>query len=80
MQQTVKSAKYLFKSLVWIGIAYLVALMVAFFIVRFLGNQHPLANTLIADIAATIVVFIFGRIFRNASFYDPYWSLAPIVI
>ena len=80
MQQTAKTAKYLFKSLVWIGIAYLGALIVAFIIVRLLGNQYPLINTLIADIAATIVVFIFGRIFRNASFYDQYWSLAPIVI
>ena len=35
---------------------------------------------LIADIAATIFVFVFSVIFKNASVYDPYWSVQPIVI
>ncbi len=35
---------------------------------------------LIADIAATVFVFIFSLIFKNASVYDPYWSVQPIVI
>ena len=35
---------------------------------------------LIADVAATIFVFIFSVIFKNASVYDPYWSIQPIVI
>ena len=37
-------------------------------------------NLLIADIAATVVVFAFSVIFGNASVYDPYWSVQPIVI
>lgn len=37
-------------------------------------------NLLIADIAATVFVFVFSVIFRNASVYDPYWSVQPIVI
>ena len=37
-------------------------------------------NLLISDIAATVFVFIFSVIFRNASVYDPYWSVQPIVI
>ena len=37
-------------------------------------------NLLLADIGATIVTFIFSLIFRNASVYDPYWSVQPIVI
>ena len=37
-------------------------------------------NLLIADIIATVTVFIFSLIFRNASVYDPYWSVQPIVI
>ncbi|MBQ8374862.1 MAG: DUF1295 domain-containing protein [Clostridia bacterium] len=37
-------------------------------------------NLLIADIAATIVTFIFSVIFANASVYDPYWSVQPPVI
>ena len=35
---------------------------------------------LISDVAATVFTFIFSLIFRNASVYDPYWSVQPIVI
>ncbi len=34
----------------------------------------------LADVAATIIVFIFSLIFGNASVYDPYWSVQPPVI
>ncbi len=37
-------------------------------------------NLLIADIVATIITFLFSLIFSNASVYDPYWSVQPIVI
>ena len=37
-------------------------------------------NLLIADAASTVFVFIFSVIFKNASVYDPYWSVQPIVI
>lgn len=37
-------------------------------------------NLLLADIIATAFTFIFSVIFRNASVYDPYWSVQPIVI
>ena len=35
---------------------------------------------LVADVAATVIVFTFSLIFRNASVYDPYWSVQPPVI
>jgi len=38
------------------------------------------ANLLVADIVATIATFIFSLVFKNASVYDPYWSVQPIVI
>ena len=37
-------------------------------------------SLLIADIAATVVTFVFSLIFANASVYDPYWSVQPPVI
>ncbi len=37
-------------------------------------------SLLLADIASTVFVFIFSMIFRNASVYDPYWSIQPMVI
>ncbi len=37
-------------------------------------------SLLIADVAATAFVFIFSFLFSNASVYDPYWSVQPVVI
>ena len=33
-----------------------------------------------ADIAATLVIWLLSLIVRNASLYDPYWSVAPAII
>jgi len=35
---------------------------------------------LVADVAATVLTFLFSLIFQNASVYDPYWSVQPPVI
>jgi steroid 5-alpha reductase family enzyme len=48
-------------------------------------HQHFAAQPLIvavgvADVAATVVVFIFSIFTRNSSMYDPYWSVAPVPI
>ena len=37
-------------------------------------------NVLLADVIATVITFIFSLIFKNASVYDPYWSVQPIII
>lgn len=37
-------------------------------------------SLLISDVIATVVVFIASVIAKNASVYDPYWSVQPIVI
>ena len=37
-------------------------------------------SLLIADAAATVATFIFSVIFKNASVYDPYWSVQPPII
>jgi len=34
-------------------------------------------DALIADLLATLVVFVFSRVYRNSSFYDAYWSVIP---
>lgn len=41
---------------------------------------HFAINLLIADVSATIFVFICSLIFDNASVYDPYWSVQPPII
>lgn len=37
-------------------------------------------NLLIADVTATVITFGFSVVLDNASMYDPYWSVQPIVI
>jgi steroid 5-alpha reductase family enzyme len=44
------------------------------------NDLHPLATTFVADVVATVVVFAVSMMVRNASVYDPYWSVAPPVI
>ena len=33
-----------------------------------------------ADVGATVCCFLFSLLFKNASVYDPYWSVQPMVI
>lgn len=62
-----------------ITVVYIVAALAGIAIYRTLPFDWWL-SLLIADIAATIVTFIFSLLFNNASVYDPYWSVQPIVI
>ncbi|MBR3308465.1 MAG: DUF1295 domain-containing protein, partial [Lachnospiraceae bacterium] len=68
-----------FLSFFIITIIYILATVVGVLVWHFLPFAYWL-NLLLADVAATIFVFIFSCIFRNASVYDPYWSVQPPVI
>jgi steroid 5-alpha reductase family enzyme len=59
---------------------YLVAAAAAFGVGRVVNTLHPLWVAVIADLAATVTVFLFSMAFNNSSLYDPYWSVAPPVI
>jgi steroid 5-alpha reductase family enzyme len=61
-------------------LAYVLALTVAIIVGHALDDSHPVLIAFWADIAGTLVIYIFSRLFRNSSFYDPYWSLAPLAI
>ncbi|MBQ1285926.1 MAG: hypothetical protein IIY19_05730, partial [Lachnospiraceae bacterium] len=61
-----------FLSFFIITIIYILATVVGVLVWHFLPFAYWL-NLLLADVAATIFVFIFSCIFRNASVYDPYW-------
>jgi len=58
-------------------IALLVVILVGILLVNYL---HPLLMILIADFIATIIIFILGTVLKNSSLYDPYWSVAPLII
>ena len=60
---------------------YVLAVFCGFYTFRFFSADYSLwLSLLIADVAATVLVFIFSLIFSNASVYDPYWSVQPPVI
>ncbi len=62
-----------------VGLVYLLAAVLGILLYRALNFEMAL-SLLIADAAATVFVFMFSLIFKNASVYDPYWSVQPIVI
>jgi steroid 5-alpha reductase family enzyme len=61
-------------------VAYIVAAAVAFAVGRVSDRGSVLWTAAAADLAATVVVFIFSLILDNSSVYDPYWSVAPVPI
>jgi steroid 5-alpha reductase family enzyme len=62
------------------GLAYVAALLAAFFVVRALPWEHPLVQLGIGTVVATVVVFAISVMANNSSIYDPYWSLQPLAI
>lgn len=66
-------------SFIAVTFVYILAAVVGILVYRSL-NLNWWLSLLIADAAATVVTFIFSVIFRNASVYDPYWSVQPPVI
>ncbi len=70
-------------SLAVIIFVYILAAFCGLFTYNYLTDIYSFSYQLslfLADLLATIVVFIFSLIFRNASVYDPYWSVQPPVI
>jgi len=61
-------------------ISYCLALIVAIIIWFFFSNLSFLIKLLLADISATLIIFVFSIFFKNVSLYDPYWSIAPFFI
>jgi steroid 5-alpha reductase family enzyme len=65
-------------SLARVGLAYVIAFGVAS---AWLGwgphTRWLWLDGLLADLLATLVVFVASRVHRNSSFYDAYWSVLP---
>ena len=66
-------------SFIAVGLIYILAAAVGIAVYHNLSFDWWL-NLLIADAAATVVTFLFSVLLGNASVYDPYWSVQPIVI
>ena len=76
----IKSSRAL--SFTAVAFVYVIAAVCGILIYNALDNASlPFQlSLLIADVAATVITFVFSLIFGNASVYDPYWSVQPIVI
>jgi steroid 5-alpha reductase family enzyme len=61
-------------------LAYVIALVAAVAVGRTLEGEHSLWVIAGADLTGTLVIFAFSRAFDNSSFYDAYWSVAPVAI
>lgn len=60
--------------------AYLLAAGAAMATGYWMGGSHPILIAFVADLAATVVIFVFSVGLNNSSMYDPYWSVAPLPI
>ncbi len=63
-----------------IGIIYILSTVLQIILFNILSIENLYIKILIADIAATVFVFVFSLIFNNSSIYDPYWSVEPAVV
>ncbi len=66
----------------WFGLSlvafvYITALLLSYGIYLWIPISNPIWKLLVMDLAATIYVYIWSCIWRNASLYDPYWSAIP---
>jgi len=59
---------------------YILAILTAVLVARLFSGFHPLVMIGAADLAATLLVFLFSVVLNNSSAYDPYWSVKPVVI
>ena len=67
-------------SFVIVALVYAIATACGVVSYIYLSIEYFWLKLLVADVIATVVTFVFSLIFRNASVYDPYWSVQPIVI
>ncbi len=67
-------------SFVLVSIVYILASVLGILTYIYLPFSAVWLKLLLADVLATIFTFIFSVILKNASIYDPYWSVQPIVI
>ncbi|MBE6580425.1 MAG: DUF1295 domain-containing protein [Ruminococcaceae bacterium] len=66
-------------SFAFVAFVYILATLVGVLVYR--ANHFDWwLSLLVADVAATVVTFIFSLLCKNASVYDPYWSVQPPVI
>lgn len=67
-------------SFIIVGLVYILAIVLQVILFNKIQIDNIYLKILIVDVVATVFVFIFSLIFNNASMYDPYWSVEPLLI
>jgi steroid 5-alpha reductase family enzyme len=62
-----------------ITLCYMAAALVGMWVFQTLPTALWL-SLLIADLAATLLIWLLSQLLNNASVYDPYWSVQPPII
>jgi hypothetical protein len=63
------------------ALAYLAAYWAASAAVLSFNHLYGILTvSLLANLSATMLIFLFSMIYNNSSTYDPYWSLIPPVL
>jgi len=66
--------------LLLILLVYIIAVVIGALVFNALSREHLLLRLILADVCATTFVYLSGVILKNTTVYDPYWSVAPMVI
>ncbi len=61
-------------------IAYLMAIFGAWISIQFFPDKELWVKIAIGDVVGTVIIFLYSLLLKNSSIYDPYWSVAPIII
>lgn len=68
-------------SVLIITLHYIIAALVGWLSYRSAAAlMHPYWALFVADAVATVYIWLLGLAYKNVSFYDPYWSVAPPVM
>ena len=68
------------KSLLICTGSYIITLLFCLLIYIVTDTGNSILNVAILDFLGTILIFVVSYSFNNSSFYDPYWSVAPVPI
>jgi len=63
-----------------LSVIYLTAALMGWMAFLMFSSASLLWRLFFADVAATLLVWLAGVVLKNSSVYDPYWSVAPIVM
>lgn len=67
-------------SLLLILFIYIIAFTIGILTFSLISELDFVLRLFILDIAATVIVYLYGVVLHNSSVYDPYWSVAPLII